>query len=61
MNTQRLIESLTDLMNKIKLWFWPLEEFPIGYCDTTPDFPNLLILDIRSESDSPRATVMEVN
>jgi hypothetical protein len=59
LNTQRLIESLYALMNKIKGWFEPSNSHPIGACDSTPNFPN--ILDIRSEDLTVRATRCEVS
>jgi hypothetical protein len=57
-NTQRLIESLTALMNKIKLWFEPKNYHPIGACDSTPNFPN--ILDISDSDLTVRATRVEI-
>jgi hypothetical protein len=50
-NTQRLIESLAEIMNKIKGWFEPKNSHPIGFCDSTPNFPN--ILDISSDYEDP--------
>jgi hypothetical protein len=56
-NTLRLIESLAALMNKIKGWFEPSNTHPIGACDSTPNFPN--ILDISDSDLTVRATRME--
>jgi hypothetical protein len=57
MITQRLIESIYALMKKIKLWFEPKNSHPIGACDSTPNFTD--ILDIRSEDLTVRATRVE--
>jgi hypothetical protein len=48
--------SLLNLMNKIKGWFEPSNTHPIGACDSTPNFTD--ILDISDSDLTVRATVI---